>query len=923
MRHPHSLFPIRVITSTLAVKLVLCFGSKPVSAQNFMSEYHLCDSLFQAQNFTDAVGVCERTDQLGANDAGIADSFKLFTKMMLAFSYQETENFALATAAFHDAAQLNLASAGYDANYEWIQSQLVSIGLIQKNEDLIISACNEVIKSIELSKGKDSPDQIFYLYSAAEEYLLTGQYALAQQYFSRAGELYLKSSPPDADYARILVELSSVYLTLGKYADCIQTNQQALAVLGTDTADHYDIFSDAFQLLSWSYYRADSVETAFDYILKIIDISSYQQPMQRAGTLVSATLFIVNADIAYGTHNAKEYHLEQALYQALDIYDSLQPDAVFINNVYLAFGNYFVNEGMNDSAAVYYKKAADLVSNAYGKNNIIYLNALASLARTCEFGSNPMQAAPVYDSLIALGKKFLSSNFIFLSESEQESVIKSFEENRNYFYGFYSRHPEVSRDGASVFYDTELFMKGLLLQNITSIRNTILDGADEEAQATFNQWLELKKTVSAMYLNRQPGTEALQKQIEALELELRRQHADIVPAEVSWRTIRDHLEKDEAAIEMLNFNDDTGDVYYASLIRKNDSVPILIRLFRAEDIEFLSRRTGETDASYLQRIYTFPDLNFPDDTSFYDGDKMYRLIWSPMEKYLSQVHHIWLAPTGVLNQIAFNAIPLNADSILLDKYSIANVSSTKSILNAENSEKFKRFQLAGGINYGRDPDNENAEYWRALPGTFTEIQSIAEQVTGAHREVAVVSGDSVTENYFRSIDRSKTDLIHLATHGYFFDEADRSDSISAGMRFKSSANPLVRTGIILSNGNSAWKNNSNISTTHDGILTAEEISNMNLSGVRLVVLSACESGLGDIKGTEGVYGLQRAFKMAGVNNMVISLWQVPDNYTSELMDLFYSNLLKSGDPQSALRNAQLILSKKTGVYNWAAFVVIE
>jgi CHAT domain-containing protein len=90
-----------------------------------------------------------------------------------------------------------------------------------------------------------------------------------------------------------------------------------------------------------------------------------------------------------------------------------------------------------------------------------------------------------------------------------------------------------------------------------------------------------------------------------------------------------------------------------------------------------------------------------------------------------------------------------------------------------------------------------------------------------------------------------------------------------------------------------------------------------------VVLSACETGLGDIQGDEGVYGLQRAFALAGAEQMIMSLWKVPDRYTAELMQLFYTSLLNGVSPLESLRKAQLELAKKTGPYNWAAFVLVQ
>lgn len=134
---------------------------------------------------------------------------------------------------------------------------------------------------------------------------------------------------------------------------------------------------------------------------------------------------------------------------------------------------------------------------------------------------------------------------------------------------------------------------------------------------------------------------------------------------------------------------------------------------------------------------------------------------------------------------------------------------------------------------------------------------------------------------------------------------------------------MFRSGLALAGANHAWKGKAAIPGKEDGILTAYEISQMDLSNTDLVVLSACETALGDLQGNEGVIGLQRAFKMAGVKQLILSLWKVPDKETVELMTLFYKNWTRGQPTREALRSAQLEMRKKYSPYYWAAFVLVE
>ena len=141
---------------------------------------------------------------------------------------------------------------------------------------------------------------------------------------------------------------------------------------------------------------------------------------------------------------------------------------------------------------------------------------------------------------------------------------------------------------------------------------------------------------------------------------------------------------------------------------------------------------------------------------------------------------------------------------------------------------------------------------------------------------------------------------------------------------RQSEDPLSRAGLIMTGGNKAWSTGQTYTNREDGILTGREIANMDLRGCMLATLSACETGLGEIKGSEGVFGLQRAFKMAGVQNLIVSLWQVPDKETSEFMEAFYTNWVTNKLPiPEAFRQTQQFMSKKYKPYQWAGFVLVE
>jgi CHAT domain-containing protein len=216
--------------------------------------------------------------------------------------------------------------------------------------------------------------------------------------------------------------------------------------------------------------------------------------------------------------------------------------------------------------------------------------------------------------------------------------------------------------------------------------------------------------------------------------------------------------------------------------------------------------------------------------------------------------------------------------------------------------------------------------WPDLPGTADEVKRIADLFKKNRLATREFTGVSASEENLKMVGSTSSQTLHIATHGFFIKEknAEDKDIPARGMNQYSLANdPLMRSGLILAGGNYAWGGNTPVDGAEDGIVTAYEISQLNLSNTELVVLSACETALGDIKGSEGVFGLQRAFKMAGVKKMIVSLWQVPDKETAELMTAFYTYWLKGKNIEDAFTQAQSEMRAKYAPYYWAAFVLIE
>ena len=232
------------------------------------------------------------------------------------------------------------------------------------------------------------------------------------------------------------------------------------------------------------------------------------------------------------------------------------------------------------------------------------------------------------------------------------------------------------------------------------------------------------------------------------------------------------------------------------------------------------------------------------------------------------------------------------------------------------------------VNFNRGFNEESDYNWNYLKGTKEEILKIQEKLDKKNMDTELFLADKAREEVLKIMDAKSPSLLHIATHGFYFPKKDNNIGNNKYIPYAGHANnkePLLRTGLVLTGANQVWRYNRVPKNVDDGTLSGLEISNLDLSTTNVVVLSACETGLGDIDGSEGVYGLQRAFKMAGVDIIIMSLWQVPDTETAEFMNLFYSNWLGGMKIREAFKKTQKTMANKyrETPEKWAAFVLIE
>jgi hypothetical protein len=328
-----------------------------------------------------------------------------------------------------------------------------------------------------------------------------------------------------------------------------------------------------------------------------------------------------------------------------------------------------------------------------------------------------------------------------------------------------------------------------------------------------------------------------------------------------------------------------------------------------------------------------------------DGTDLRARIFDRLLPYLSGRARLFISPDGELTRLAFGALPMADGRRLIDAYDISYLSTGRDLLrfSASSAGPFTD-PLVGAdpdfdlvtpvtpvlaeetVESKQSRDHNWANRFTPLAGARAEGERVA-QILG----VEPLLGPNLLKGKIKAW--SSPQIIHLATHGFFLrdqardpnEDRTRGNPLSYDVgqlaRLARTENPLLRSGLVLAGANT-WLSGGNPGReADDGLLTAEDVSGLDLARTELAVLSACESGLGDVRAGEGVFGLRRAFVLAGAQTVVMSLWKVPDEETRELMEQFYRRVLTGEGRAEALRNAQLALkAEKPEPFWWGAFI---
>ncbi len=843
-----------------------------------------------------------------------------------------------------------------DSCEEWYYAKLNVVQVMSAQG--YYETANTITKELtELYLTKYSRADTFYFYFINElgiSYHKLGQYEKAiatyEKYMDEPSDTthyYIK------EYRDIVNNIAYFYNIIGDVDKAISINENLLQYKRIYIAEKPLDYAWTLNHLGNFYGRKQQFQKAEEYLLEAARIRQ-----SIAGTK--------NLWFAFSENNLGMLYSDLGKYTiALDYQSALlnrsidnpvferQFVATFMHN----YGTTFYRIKNYDSALLYYHKALNLRKEVFGIHHISYLETLDAIIRAYIENGDDATAIKYAAENIKLIKDYLISSLTIYTEAERNKLIRKFSTAGDVYYSLLQRQTDKRRGEWAIGYS--VFMKSLSLNELARVLKTAFESKDSSVQALKVRWISLRSYISKQYtqpLNAQSKylqdsvskLTALERQLSTISSSFRNY---VSSSEFELPNFRDQLANEQAIIECISFryfsrNGLTDSTLYAAIIlTEKDSIPHWVYLFEEKQLKNLLFTVHPNLLYSNSKILSSKQQQY--------GDKLYNLIWEKIAPQLEGINTVYYSPSGILNQVALAAIPFAATSkTISSKYKLVQMGSTKNIVVQEPTMLLNDIALMGGIQYNADSisfaanitdsglGNANiytttimrstdkpTKSFQYLPSTLTEVDSITATSTAATIVTNVYTGKNATEEVFKKMDGNSPSVLHIATHGFYLPHKNKKNTEDPNQtNFSLIEDPMLRSGIALAGANLKWNKNIDVPNCEDGIVTAYEIAQMDLSKTELAVLSACESGLGDIDGSEGVFGLQRGFKSAGVRKLILTLWQVPDKATMEFMTLFYSKWLKEKkDIHTSFADTQKTMTEKYKAepYKWAGFVLVE
>lgn len=783
-------------------------------------------------------------------------------------------------------------------------------------------------------------------------YATMGRYNSAEYYTTEALTIREQTLGKNSKaYATSLNNIAVLYQEMARFNESEQYFEQALTSVKAqygDASQEYAIVLNNHAILLAEIGRIDQAVTKLNTAISILD------NLKTKGTLTRNKVgFQSNLALLY--QQTGKFTEAEAIYLKLE--KSLGSKDPFYAGVLNNLALLYIQMNQMDKVEGYLKRSADVYKERFGAQNPNYAKALNDLGNFYRMQGRFAEAEQKLNESLTIRATALDTNHPDYVKSQEDLAIlywkkgdlakadasykiamdKSLDFINRYFppmseaektkywdvlqprfQRYYNYCLEASATNPTVLqtlFDYQIATKGLLLNSTNKIKKAILASGNAELIKDYLAWLDKKETLARYYslskedlANQKIDLAGLEKEANDMERSLSQRSSAFsqgyTAEQVTYSKVAAVLADQDAVIEFIRIRafdkDFTADSKYAALVLTKGAAPKLIVLDNGNQLETRYAKF------YRNAIQQRSEDNYS-----------YEQFWAKLDPALTGKKNLYISADGVYNQLSLSTLKKPGGDYLLNRFDLVLVGNARDVISlktAKTTPSNKNAFLLGFPDYGGDAV-------ATLPGTKVEVESIVRLLkTGGYQPVSYQQ-KTATEAVIKSIKGQS--IVHIATHGYFQPDVEQT---AAGVHQENAKNnPLLRSGLLLAGASPTLKGEvlPNLESNDNGVLTAYEAMNLVLDGTDLIVLSACETGLGDVRAGEGVYGLQRAFLVAGAKAMVMSLWKVDDAATQLLMTNFYTNLMKGMPKAKAFKQAQLqLMAKYKEPYYWGAFVMM-
>lgn len=595
---------------------------------------------------------------------------------------------------------------------------------------------------------------------------------------------------------------------------------------------------------------------------------------------------------------------------------------------------YFMLKRYDDAYATF-SEYVETSRNKYGETSGTYSQALFTLANIEGARGNINEA----DSLFRMSMNCLLVNmkqlWRYSTPSQREQFWMETLNNLSGMAAFAVKCGNFDSELTETCYNALLFSKSLLLETEKSVVDIIRKEGTNDDIANYRNLLAANNRLLVLRNNYEYNKleiDSLTIQQRELEQQLSHKCQSYNEYEtyldINYEKVRNSLADHEVVVDFSDYQtEDSVRQYAAYIYDKDKSHPLLVKCFDQQQLDSL------LDGMQNYTLYNYEQLQ----------NRASKLIWNPIEASIAKGSTVYYIPSGVMHGIALEALPLSDGTTLGQHYDFVRLTSAREIVNAHHSSKINRTAtLYGGLQYSLDPqkmEEESKAYeksdlaglvrseygvsgFKDLRNTKDEVKKIEKTLVDNGFSVKAYLGSKGNAESFVALDGKSPSIVHIATHGFYYtpDEAKDKDFL------RGYTDAMSLSGLVFAGGNAAWLGKKNVDGVLGGVLTAKDIANLDFKGTDLLVLSACKTGQGKVT-AEGVFGLQRAFKKAGVGTIIMSLWNVDDKVTSEFMVAFYGRLTDKANnwnKRKAFEQTKEIIRKEhPDPYYWAAFVMLD